>query len=398
MATLAELTKPLTAAQVQTSIYSAIAAKGITTTSWKPGAVVRTIIAALAIVLAAITVLVSLLARSGFLELASGDWLDLVAYHVYGTERIEATFATGIVKLTNIEGVGSFLNVPAGDLVVKTPGGKTYRSTEVFSLPAFAGAVAYVNVQAIEEGSEGGSTNADTITEFVTVFVGCTVTNEAPLVGSDRESDTSLRARARAKTGTLSPNGPKDAYSYIATSAKRADGSAIGVTRVRCVGDGAGGIDVYVAGPDGDLNGTVGDEETDLGIVDRDIHEHVVPLAVTATVQTATPAPIAVEYTLWLDSRIGRSGDEIKETIEDRLAEYLSGVAIGGELLPGVSGGYVYRSAIEAVITGVVGTEHIIRCSLTTPAADVPLSVPDAPVLDGAAVGTVYFITSAGLI
>src|SRR5690606_33893753 len=149
----------------------------------------------------------------------TGDWLDLVALHVYGTERIQETFATGVVRITNTTGVGSFVSVPVGDLVVKNSAGKTYRSTEVFSLPAVAGAFADVAVQADEAGS-ASTTGAGTITEFVTTFVGCDVTNAAGLVGSDRESDASLRARARAKTGVLSPDGPRDAYSYLATSAK----------------------------------------------------------------------------------------------------------------------------------------------------------------------------------
>lgn len=396
MASLDTLTKPLTSAQVEAAIYSAIAAKGISTTGWKSGAVVRTIIAALAIVLAAISVLVSLLAKSGFLELASGDWLDLVALHVYGTERTEATFATGTVRLTNTTGVGSFVSVPIGDLVVKNAAGKTYRSTETFSLPAVAGATVDVAVQADEAGS-ASTTGAGTITAFVTTFVGCDVTNLAGLSGSDRESDASLRARARAKTGTLSPNGPKDAYAYVATAAKRADGSSIGVTRVRCIADGNGNVAVYVADADGSLTGTVGDEETDLGIVDRDIQEQVVPLAVTATVQAATPESIAVTYELWVDSAIGLTEDEVKTAVAAALAEYLGSVPIGGEVLPSISGGYVYRSAIEAAITSVVGTEYLIRCSLTTPAADVAMDASDAP-LAGTVNGTVNLVTSTGVI
>ena len=81
-----------------------IAATGTKTTNWKPGAVVRTIVAVLAFVLAAFSVLTSLLAKSGFLELSSGAWLTLVARYVYGVERDTGSFATGFVTLDNAGG------------------------------------------------------------------------------------------------------------------------------------------------------------------------------------------------------------------------------------------------------------------------------------------------------
>ena len=48
--TLEELITSMTVDEAKTAIYDALAARGVTTTGWKPGAVVRTIIAALAII------------------------------------------------------------------------------------------------------------------------------------------------------------------------------------------------------------------------------------------------------------------------------------------------------------------------------------------------------------
>lgn len=398
--TIDDLTKPLTPAQVETALYSAMVGRGLVTTDWKPWAVVRTIVSALAIVLAALTVLIALIAKSGFLEFARGPWLDLVARHVYGVERILETFATGIVRVTNVTGAGSFIGVQTGDLVVKaTTGaaaGKTYRSTAGFSLPATPGAFVDVPVRADEAGS-ASSTGAGTITSFVTTFVGCSVSNAAALVGSDEERDEALRARARAKTGVLSPNGPRDAYTYLATSAKRADGTAIGVTRVRCIADGRGGVDVYVADVDGTITGTVGDLDSDLGIVDRDIQEQAVPLAVTARTHASTPSGIAVAYELWADTAIGLAGAELEAAIQTALAAYTSSVPIGGERIPSVSGGFVYRSAIAGAISAVVGTDHLIRLDLLTPAADVAVPTTAAPVL-GLVTPEVHLVSSAGLV
>ncbi len=396
MSSIDELVQPLTAAQVETAIYAAMSGRGLTTSDWKPGAVVRTIVTALAIVLAALTVLIAFIAKSGFLEFAQDEWLDLVATHVYGTTRIQEAFATGIVRVTNTTGAGSFISVQPGDLVVKNAAGKTYRSTAVFSLAATPGVYADVPVRADEAGS-ASSTGAGTITTFVTTFVGCSVTNAVALVGSDVEKNEALRARARAKTGVLSPNGPRDAYSYLARSAKRANGTAIGVTRVRCIPDGVGGIDVYVADADGVVTGTVGDENTDLGIIDRDIQEQAVPLCITARLHSATTTTIGVNYELWVDSAIGLTEAELETAISAALAKYLGDVPIGGELLPAVDGGYVYRSAIAAAITSVVGLERLLRLDLTAPAGNTSISATQAPLL-GSVSATIHLVSSLGVV
>jgi phage-related baseplate assembly protein len=115
-----------------------------------------------------------------------------------------------------------------------------------------------------------------------------TVTNAAAFVGTDEETDVDLKVRCVAKLGSLSPNGARDAYNFIARSATRADGSPIGITRVRTIPDGIGGVDVYLATPSGGVTGTSGDPLTDLGAVAAAIWETTEPLAVEATVASAT--------------------------------------------------------------------------------------------------------------
>jgi uncharacterized phage protein gp47/JayE len=390
--TLDELAQPLTAAEFEEALYSAIAAQGISTTTWKEGAVTRVIVSALAIALAALSVLLAFFARSGFLELATGDWLDLVAEHVYGTPRIGETFATGVVTLTNDTGVGSFVDVQPGDLIVRNAAGKTYRNTEVFTLGATPAATVDVDVQAEEAGS-ASSTDAGTITAFVTAFSGCSVENAVGLIGNDRETDVALRARARAKTGALSPNGPKDAYYYVATSAKRADGTPIGVTRVRSIPDGVGGIDVYVADEDATVTGTVGDLDTDLGRIDDDIQKKSAPLGIAARLHTATPQDIAVTYEAWVESSVGYSEPALEAAITDALRSYLATAPIGGERLPLISGGWIYVSGLAACIADFVGQQHLVRLTITTPAADVSIGDTSAPRL-GTVTATLHLVPS----
>lgn len=388
---LQDLTKPLTPDEVKTAIYSALSTSGVNATSWKPGAVARTLIAVFAVVLAAFSELVALIARSGFLELSSGGWLDLVAWYVYGVERNPESFATGFVTFTNA-GASSFVAVQPGDLIVRNAvTGCTYRNTAAFtSLPSPAPESSIqIPIQADLVGTAGDAGIGE-ISEFVTTFVGCTVENEAALVGSDREEDIPLRARARSKTGVLSPNGPRDAYTFLATSAKRADGSSIGIQRVRCIPVGDGAINIYLADEDGTVTGTVGDESTDLGIVNRDIQEQAAPLAINAIVQAATPLDVNLSFELFLSDTIGLTASEIQEAIDDQLIDFFARVPIGGMANTTTGDGFVNRAAIQAAI---VGTKVVVEDSTRTlaefcsnflwtlPAADVAVADDEAPIL-----------------
>lgn len=386
--TLDELTTPLNRDQVQESIYDALATLGVTTTTWKPGAVVRAIVTGVSIVVSSFSELQSLIARGGFLELAEGVWLTLLARHVYDVERDEGSFATGNVTLDNTG--GGVFSGDAGDLIVRNPTtGQTYRNTESFSIAAFETGVV-VAIRAIEIGTIATSA-PDTITAFETPLIGVTVTNPNAVVGSDPETDPALRARCAEKTGTLSPNGPKDAYSFVAKSTLRDDGSSIGVTRVRSVPDGVGGVDVYLATATGGITGDEEDPDTDLGAIALAIRTQVEPLAITATVQSATTESIAVTYELWIRDSTGLTDTEIEDAIAERLTEFMAAQPIGGNILPGETG-RVYLSAIEAAIACVF-EEETVRLEVTAPAADVDLAITEAPVL-GTVTPTIHQVAS----
>jgi phage-related baseplate assembly protein len=372
--TLDELTTPLTTAEVRAKIYAALAARGVSTTGWKSGGVTRTIIESTSIVLAAFSRLQALIAKSGFLETSEGDWLTLVARYVYGVERNEGSFATGTVTLTNTG--GGVYSGDAGDLVFSnSETGKTYRNTAAFSIGALEEDVE-VSVQAEELGTDSNA-SPGAIDAFVTPLVGVTVTNEAAVVGADPETDAALRARALLKTGALSPNGARDAYVYVATTAERADGTSIGVTRVRTIADGDGNVDVYLATAAGAVQGDAEDLETDLGVINEAIQTQVVPLGVTAVVQSAAAAEINVTYELWVENDSGYTDAEIQDLIEERLIDFMASQPIGGHVLPSTTG-KVYVSAIRAVI-GAVLPDDIIRVDVTLPAADFDLDVDEAP-------------------
>lgn len=367
--TLDELTTPMTVAEAKTAIYDALAAKGVRTTSWKPGAVVRTIIACVAIVLAAFSRLQALIAKGGFLETAEDVWLDQVALYVYGVTRSPGTFASGNLTFNNAG--GGVYSGGIGDLVVRSSTtNKTYRNSAPFSIGALATGVV-IPFTATELGADS-TAPAGTIDTLVTTLSGVTCTNAAALVGTDEESDPDLKVRCRAKLGTLSPNGARSAYEYIARSAVASDGSPIGVTRVRTIPDGVGGVDVYVATATGGVTGTDTDPLTDLGAVAAAIWTQCEPLCIEATVQSASPVTIAVSYELWVRGLDGVRSTDIAPLVNEALATYLSQVPIGGD------GGFVRVSAIAAVIGAV--RPDTTRVAVTLPAADVPITASQAPV------------------
>jgi phage-related baseplate assembly protein len=379
---LDELVTPLTREQVQARIYSVLTLLGVTTTTWKPGAVVRTMIFAVAIIASAFSRLQALIARSGFLELAEDAWLSIVAKYVYNVERVYATFAEGTLTLVNTG--GGIFTLDADDLTVRNPTtGKSYRNTVGFTLEALA--TLSIPIRAVEAGSASTS-GAGTITAFDTPLLGVTCSNALAVVGLDAESDPALRARCGEKLGSLSPFGPWDAYSFAARNARRVDGSLVGVTRVRNVKDGFGNLTTYVATSSGTVTGTADNLATDLGIVNEAIQRLAAPLAVTAHTASATAFTLAVTYKVWMYNTSGLSPAQIEDAIEARLVLFMSGQPIGGNVI-GADPGKVFVDAIRTTIGATL--PQIFHVEVTAPAADVVLSVAQVPVLGAVTATTI---------
>lgn len=379
--TLEELTTPLTRAEVQASIYSTLTALGVNTTVWKPGSVVRTMIVAVSIVLAAFSKLQTDIAKSGFLELSVGPWLTLVARYVYGVERDLATFATGAVTLDN-SGGGVYALDP-DDLIFSNPiTGKTYRNTAAVSIAALQTGVV-VAIQATEVGT-ASSAAPGAITVLTTPLIGVTCSNALAVVGHDEETDPGLRARCSEKLGALSPFGPWDAYAYAVRNAVRVDGTSIGVTRVRITKDGTGIVNVYCATASGTVPGASVDPTTDLGIANAAIQQLAAPLGITANTFTAAALPIAVTYEAWMYNTSGRTPLQVQAAIATRLGEFMASQPIGGNVISPAAG-KVFADAIRACIAATFS--EIFHVVVTVPAGDTTLTVSEVPTL-GAIVAT----------
>lgn len=395
MLALDDLTTPWTKDEVETSIYQALAAVGLSTTTWKPGAWARTVISGASICFSAFTTLNAKVARMGFLELAEGDWLKLKAKYDYDVEADDASFATGVVTLVNSE--GGVYNLDPDDLILlNTTTGKTYRNTAAISLGALS-TLEDVPIQAEEAGS-ASSAAAGAIDDFVTPLNGVTVTNPVALVGTDEQEDPSIRTECSEKLGSLSPFGPWDAYTYAAKHATRtSNGSNVGVTRVRSKPDGFGNVTTYVATATGAVTGDVDDPDTDLGAVNEAIQRAAAPLAVTANVESATPVTVAVTYQLWIYNSAGLTAAQVAAAVQTSLATFFASEPIGGDVL-GVDPGKVFQSAIAAAIAATrqpasaAAPLPIFRVAVSTPAGDTTLAESEVPVL-GTVTATVNLVT-----
>ncbi|WP_437279355.1 baseplate J/gp47 family protein [Sorangium sp. So ce375] len=369
-----QLIKPLSRDQVRDSIYRLLTATGLPVTSWKEGGVARTIIIVIAAIFAGFTEVIALAIKANYLDLAEGIWLTLLAYYVYGVERIGATFATGQVTLVNSG--GGIYPFEAGEFVCRNPGTDAhYTNVSAFTLGA--GQTLTIDIRAVAAGRDGSS-SAGQITALVTAMLGVSCSNAAALAGRDEESDPALRQACRDSLGALSPNGPQAAYEYWAKRARRADGTIVDVTRVWVSpASSVGHVQVYVASSSGAVDGDAEDPDTDLGAVKATIMRRVVPKGVTCTVASATAVTVTVTGTAWVQAAANLSDAAWQAMFGEQIDAYLAEVPIGGHVLTSPPG-HVFRNAVIGQVEAV--SKFVIKFDPTLPAGDTSLAEGEVPV------------------
>ncbi len=311
--------------------------------SWREGGVARSILGALSEFGAMGAAIVRDNVAGGFLDFATGDYLTAHVEDVYGVKRIEATFATGPVTLTNTRSVSH--NIGADELVIRSSNtGARYRVTEAFVLgPGSESSPTSitVQVQAIEPGS-ASSVAPGELDELETPLTGVTVTNPTSIIGRDAETDEQLRSRTRAKKGTWSPFGPRDAYEYAALSATLPDGTPTSITRVRVSRySSVGEVRTVVATP----NGTPSNDE--IAAVREAIERWARPDSVTSIVEGAVQVPTSHSVIVWAQ---GGTESVIRSRAQAALADFYATYPIGGIAKTDNGHGYLYLDAIAATL------------------------------------------------
>lgn len=372
-------------------------AVGLPVTSWGDGDPTRSLYHILTDKLSVIEGIRKAYIAAGFLDFAveyaeeTGDtrWLKITAKQIFNVDVTEATAASTTVTLTN--GGGGEFTIEPGALTLKnSTTGATYTNTTGGTLLSGPGTTLDVDVVANEAGS-ASSASALEIDELVTTLLEVTCSNATAAVGIDEESPQNVAARCRAKTGVLSPNGPRDAYVYVAQTPEMT--GTTGVTRARSIGDSdTGDVALYIAGP----SGAVSSDDRDA--VETAILAHATPLCITPDVDSATGVTIDVTYQLWLYSSVGLTENEVLEEVEDELERMFAARPIGGDVIANQPG-RIYHSMIESTIRNTPKIrDHAFRVSLTAPAGDTDLQLDqiagEVAVL-GAVTGTITFVEPA---
>jgi phage-related baseplate assembly protein len=330
---------------------------GLPVDTWRVGDPTRTLFRAQAEQIAQLDAVQYEYAKSGFLSTAEGDWLTLRAEDVYGTTRETSTFATSTITLVNSG--GGYFELSPGGLVVSSSGtGATYENQADELIEP--GATVEISVVAQAAGS-GGSAAEDEIDTIVSpTMTGVAITASTVALGTDAQSDAGLREQCLATLGALSPNGPADAYEYVARNSELT--GVIGVTRARSSGDNATGIvTLYVASTTSALSAGA------VTAIQEAVDTYAVPLCTVCTVEGATSQTIAVTL-----SGVPSSAQDLVETT---LAAYLTTVELGGTVARDA-----ITSAVRVALTDA-GTSFGPAIGITLPASDVTLAANKFPIL-----------------
>lgn len=348
-------------------------ALGLATESWEAGDPTRTLFDAVSRLLEAYEGGVVEAIKSGFAELATGASLTIVAEYVYGVTRTPAARATASVLLANTGALT--YSWDADELVfVNSSTGATYRNQAAATLTGSSTVTVTVIADEAGTDSNAGVGEIDALQSPIAKISAASTTSA---VGADEETDAALRARCLAKLGSLSPNGPADAYHYVATTSELTGSTETTRTRVR--GDSSNGtVYLFIAGNSGLVS--TGAQTA----VEAACSTYATPLTVSLTVVRATNVTVPITYALWVYDTIAKTSAEIQADVSDALLEAFRLRPIGGDA------GVIYRDWIVATILQAVAP-YGYRCTLALPSGDVALvgSGPSDTIAEVAVVGTV---------
>lgn len=366
---ISDLFKALTVAEVEETLLASIETLGLPARQWRSGGALRVILRVVATLYAGLTSLLVQIAKAGFLDDAEGGWLTLLARHVYGVERGAATFAGGSITVTNAGG-GIYGPFAIGELVFTSPtSGKTYANTAIVSIAASS--TQAVDVTAVEAGA-GSSAGVGEVSQLVSPLTGVTVANATAIVGTDEQSDASLKAAALAHLGTFSTRGPRSAYLDAVQSAKRVDGSLVDINRVAVSTNASTGlVTVYAASPSGTpIAG-------DLTLADASIEANARPDLGKYVLLGATAVPVTRSVSVWAKRADGVTAAALEELVEDALATMAAEYPIGGITKPPDTVGKLYQTTIE----GTAKAAHSSFYAADAPGGDVVIGAGEVPTI-----------------
>jgi hypothetical protein len=367
---------------IYTAALAVAVAIGVPVSSWQPGDPTRSLYFVESETLSTLEAVVVGYISAGFLDHATGPWLKILAKQVFNVDVPDASYAETDLTLTN--GGGGVYDIAPGDLTFKSSlTGKTYHNTTGGTLLG-SPATLTITVVADEAGS-ASSAGAGEIDTFVTTLLGVTCSNSAAAIGLDEQEEATTRQQCRDKLGSLSPNGPKDAYSYVSRNSTLTGVTSVNRVRVYPDSD-TGEVTIYVAGPNGAISGG------DLTAVETAIATWATPLCITPTVLNASNVSVAVTYTLWIYKSVNKTSAEVQATVLSALEAMFASQTlnpIGGNIIPPSATGSLHKSLIESTIRGA--SPQAFRVSVSAPSGDTALTNGQVATL-GTVTPTINFV------
>lgn len=306
-------------------------------------------------------------AKSAFISTAEGDWKRLHAQDNFGVDVPEATYAQPTITLQN-NGV-NFYPLESGDLTVRASAiNKTYRNASpgydpVTLLPADLnpGSTVKFDLIADEAGSDS-SVGAGEVDRIVTISdPDVVILSSESGAATDAPDDTEIEALCEDSLGPLSPNGPADAYAFVARSAKYTGTTEITRSTASLESE-TGDVAIAVASPSGPVT------PTSVALAQTAVEKWANPIC--AIPQVVSSAALAVDVVAVFG---GDLPSDFAAKAKGAVVRYFKGVPIGG---------LVARSKLFEVMHEAVPEAKTI--ALGSPATDVQLSTlptPQVPVL-----------------
>ena len=354
--TFAQLTATVSESDMLQYFLTELAGKGLPTIAWQSGGIIYTLLKIEARAFSDMLGLVSLVAKGGLLDFATGDWLTLLAKSAYQLDRDPSKFAVGGVEVAVASGFGPITINPA-QLWVVTPGGIRYNSTNTGVVTLPAGPSNTVIPFRAEAPGAAANVAIGTLLSLTTPIPGVSVgfhdygsgvwqTSQ----GADAELDEALKARCRAKWSTIGLQKTVDGYVFLAENAP----SDTRVTRVSVESlspRGPGTVNVWIAGPAGPLSS--GDET-----IVRNYVQARASAAADVQVQNATAVPFNVTATIYYKSAFTSAVSQATEN----LTALVERTGLGGT---------IYKSAI---IEALMLPDGVVNVVLSSPGSDTSIA------------------------
>jgi uncharacterized phage protein gp47/JayE len=360
-ATLATVLTTRTEAEVVADFLADLAAEDVPTAGWQPTSIQRAMLQIEARSQAAAEAIRLRVVQGGYLDTATGAWLDLLAQGFFGLPRVAASAAVHKFRVTDST-AGAALSKQARTVRVRHDlTGLTFINAESFEVP-MSGSTSGADPQFVcETLGVGGNVAASSAWTLITSLPGYTVTNPAiGVTGSslvtaavDEETDAALRERCRNRWSTLGAGGNAAAVAYRITQASTT------VTRWQIDDanpNGPGSLDVYIA----NASGPATSDEVE------DVEDYLTPRKAVGTgelrVFAATAHNVAVTATLYTDGSSGTVAADAATALSTLQASF----ALGEPLY------------LAELVQQLMGVDSVINVVIAAPVADVTLAIGEA--------------------